>query len=295
LYSHRSWTERPEVTKKKNLNPGYIIYSIDRMFGKQKQGEEKEKTDLETIKELTEPPEKELTLPEKQLKPVEPVVKKPRKVPTGIPGLDDLLEGGFIPNSIVMVSGETGSGKTIFCTQFIWNALCLGENGVYVTLQQSPEEIKNDVDTFGRDFDIAEKKNQVRVVYADPQDLKGFIKLILNNVKDIKAKRLVIDSISLIGEQVKEVRKALTYLIRELKKLGVTTLMTSEIPEGTNKLSRFGIEEFIVDGVIVLQYMKYAAGNVPRSLFIKKMRRTRHGMDIYPFEITDKGIVVKKT
>lgn len=265
------------------------------MFGKQKQGEEKEKTDLETIKELTEPPEKELTLPEKQLKPVEPVVKKPRKVPTGIPGLDDLLEGGFIPNSIVMVSGETGSGKTIFCTQFIWNALCLGENGVYVTLQQSPEEIKNDVDTFGRDFDIAEKKNQVRVVYADPQDLKGFIKLILNNVKDIKAKRLVIDSISLIGEQVKEVRKALTYLIRELKKLGVTTLMTSEIPEGTNKLSRFGIEEFIVDGVIVLQYMKYAAGNVPRSLFIKKMRRTRHGMDIYPFEITDKGIVVKKT
>lgn len=263
------------------------------MFGKEK-NVEKEKTELETIKQLTEPPEKELTLPKKELKPVEPVVKRPRKVPTGIPGLDDLLEGGFIPNSTVMISGETGSGKTIFCTQFIWNALCLGENGVYVTLQQLPAEIKNDVASFGRDFDIAEKKDQVRVVYADPQDLKGLIKLVLKNVKEIKAKRLAIDSMSLIGEQAKEVRRALTYLIRELKKFGVTTLMTSEVPEGTNRLSRFGIEEFIVDGVIVLQYMKYAAGNVPRSLFIKKMRRTKHGMDIYPFEINDKGIVVRK-
>ncbi len=273
------------------------------MFEKQEPDEEKKESELETIKQLTKPTEpfpstvgKEITLPKKELKPIEkPIVEKPKRIPTGILGLDELLEGGFVPNSVVMVSGETGSGKTIFCTQFIWNALCLGENGVYVTLQQPPHEIKNDVSVFGRDFDIAEKKDQVRVIYADPQDLKKLIKLILKNVKEIKAKRLVIDSISLLGEHVKEVRGALTYLVRELKGLGITTLMTSEIPEGTNKLSRFGIEEFIVDGIIVLQYMKYAAGNVPRSLFIKKMRRTRHGMDIYPFNITDKGIIVKKT
>lgn len=266
------------------------------MFEKEKPVEEEE-SELNSIKKIAEPSfENEVTLPERELEPIEkPIVKRPERVPSGIPGLDDLLEGGFIPNSIVMISGEAGSGKTILCTQFIWNALCLGENGVYVTLQQPPQEIKNDVATFGRDFDIAEKKDQVRIVYADPQDLKKLVVLILKNIKEINAKRLVIDSISLIGEQTREVRKSLTYLVRELKRLGVTTLMTSEIEEGTNKLSRFGIEEFIVDGVIVLQYMKYAAGNVPRSLFIKKMRRTRHGMDIYPFDITDKGLVVKKT
>ncbi len=267
---------------------------MDKMLEEQEPAEKK--SEFEAIQQISESTGKEISIPQKELRPIEgPIVKKPKRVPTGIPGLDDLLQGGYVPNSVVMVSGETGAGKTIFCTQFIWNALCLGENGVYVTLQQPPEEIKNDVAGFGRDFDIAEKKDQVRVIYADPQDLKKLIKLILKNVKEIKAKRLVIDSISLLGEHVKEVRGALTYLVRELKGLGITTLMTSEIPEGTNKLSRFGIEEFIVDGIIVLQYMKYAAGNVPRSLFIKKMRRTRHGMDIYPFNITDKGIIVKKT
>jgi len=289
------------------------------LFRKGKPGE-KEKSELNEIKRLVEradtlepikPPEKhELTLPENNLKPIErleekPVEKppekpieklvekpeekpieklpeKPERVPTGIPGLDDLLEGGFIPNSVVLISGEAGSGKTIFCTQFIWNALCFGENGVYVTLQQSPDEIKKDVVPFRRDFELAEKKDQVRVIYADSDNLNKLINRILKNVKKIKAKRLAIDSITLIGEHSKDIRRNLSYLIRELKKLGVTTVMTSEIEEGTNKLSRFGIEEFIVDGVIVLQYMKYAAGGVPRSMFIKKMRRTRHGMDIYP-------------
>ncbi len=83
--------------------------------------------------------------------------------------------------------------------------------------------------------------------------------------------------------------------LKALKTMGVTSLLITEIPEDNpKKLSRFGIEEFVADSVIILNYLEYAAGGVPRSLIIRKMRQTNHGVDIYPFEITKKGIVVKK-
>ena len=218
-------------------------------------------------------------------------ISKPSRIPTGIPGLDDILQGGFVPHSTILISGEAGTGKTIFCTQFIWNALCMGENGVYVTLQQAPEEIKNDVLPFGKDFYSAELRGQARILYLEPlNDIKKVINQILKNVKDINAKRLVIDSITLLGEQARDVRRSLTYLVRELKRMGVTTLLTSEIEEGTNKVCKFGVEEFIVDGVIVLKCGEDVIGDKPRSLYIKKMRRTKHDLNYHPFEISDKGI-----
>lgn len=221
--------------------------------------------------------------------------RKTSRIPTGIPGLDDLLKGGFLPRSVVMISGEAGTGKTIFCTQFIWNALCIGENGVIISLQQTPEEVKTDVAIFGRDFKRAEELGQVRIIYVEPQDVKKIIGIILKNVKQIQAKRLVIDSITLICEYFERpryIRENLGRLFTELKKMGVTTLVTSEVEEGTNLLSKNGIEEFLVDGVIVLKVGVDVVGGKPRSLFIKKMRRTNHDLNTHPFEITDRGIKI---
>jgi KaiC/GvpD/RAD55 family RecA-like ATPase len=253
---------------------------------------------VQSTEEILKPSSSQTPQQSLEVQAPKPAVKIPVKIPriaTGIPGLDNLLEGGFIPNSTILISGEAGSGKTIFCTQFLWNALCMGENGVYVTVQESPEDIKNDIMSFGRDFNDAIKRNQLRIIYKEPHKLEDLVKDIIKNVKQINAKRVVIDSVTLIGEEVKNVRRSLIYLVRILKSLGVTTLLISEIEEETKKLSKFGVEEFIVDGVIVLQYLEYAAGGATRSLLIKKMRRTNHGKDIYPFEITKKGIVVRET
>ncbi|MCK4497477.1 MAG: ATPase, partial [Candidatus Aenigmarchaeota archaeon] len=90
-----------------------------------------------------------------------------------------------------------------------------------------------------------------------------------------------------------QIRKLLFNTINVIKKNKCTALITSEIPEGMRGLSKFGVEEFVVDGIIVLNYLEYAAGGLDRSLIIRKMRRTDHGKDIYPIEITSKGIVVK--
>jgi KaiC/GvpD/RAD55 family RecA-like ATPase len=223
------------------------------------------------------------------------MIKKMDRVPSGIPGLDELIEGGFVPNSVVMIAGESGTGKTIFCTQFIWNALCIGDNGVYVTLQQIADEVRDDIAIFGRDFKRAEEMNQCRIVFIEPQDIKKIIEIILKNVKEIKAKRIVIDSISMIceyAEKRRDIRYSLGYLLRQLKRMGVTTVVSSEVEEGSSLLSRHGIEEFLVDGVIILKCGVDVVGGKPRSLYIKKMRRTKHDLNTHPFEITERGIKV---
>jgi KaiC/GvpD/RAD55 family RecA-like ATPase len=92
-----------------------------------------------------------------------------------------------------------------------------------------------------------------------------------------------------------KVRMELMDMIRMIENTGVTSIFIGEIPETEAKaLSRLGVEEFIVDSIIVLHYLEYAAGGTPRSLIIRKMRRTDHGTDIYPLEITSKGLIVKK-
>ena len=223
-------------------------------------------------------------------------VKKVDRVSTGIPGLDKIIGGGFIPNSVVMVSGESGTGKTILATQYIWNALCMGENGLYVTLQQTADDIKDDVAVLGRNFRKAEEIGQCRILYAEPQDMKKIIAITLKNVRDLKAKRVVIDSITMLAEYAereRDIRFSLSRLIQELKKMGVTALVTSEVEEGSHALSKFGIEEYLVDGVIVLKCgLDVGLGGKPRSLYVKKLRRTSHDLNIHPFEISDRGIKV---
>jgi KaiC/GvpD/RAD55 family RecA-like ATPase len=227
---------------------------------------------------------------------IEQIKKNHYRVPSGIPGLDEMIGGGFVPNTIVLVSGEAGTGKTLFCTQYIWNALCMGENGVYVTLQETADEIKKDVAFFGRDFSKAEQLGQCRIVQVEPQNMKDIVNAILKNVKAIGAKRLAIDSITMIceyAEKKKDIRYNLSRLFGEIKKMGVTTLAISEIEEGSNAVSRFGVEEFMVDGVIVLTCgLDIGLGGKPRSLYIKKMRRTSHDLNTHPFEITERGIKV---
>jgi len=220
-----------------------------------------------------------------------------RRVTSGIPGLDPLIEGGFLENSVNLVTGETGTGKTTFCLQFLWEGLQKGETGVYITLEQSPEDIKEDAAHFGWNFDSYEKKGLCRVIYHDPAQVNNLGTVIVDEIKSLKAKRLIVDSTSLIGlslENKSQVRKMLINLINVIKRAGCTALLISEIEEDTKGLSRYGVEEFVVDGIIVLNYLEYATGDLNRSLIVRKMRRTAHGADIYPTEITRKGMIVKK-
>ena len=218
------------------------------------------------------------------------------RMESGISGLDPLIQGGFLQNSVNLVAGETGTGKTIFCTQFLWHGLQKGDTCLYITLEEDPQDIKDDAMQFGWDLEKFEKKGLLKVIYHDPAQVNNLGAVIMDEIKRMDVKRLVIDSISVVAltiESQSQIRKALYNMISTIKKTGCTALVTSEIPEGVKQLSRFGVEEFVVDGVIVLNYLEYAAGGLDRSLIIRKMRRTKHGKDVYPIDITPKGIVLK--
>lgn len=218
------------------------------------------------------------------------------RVSSGIPGLDELIEGGFVKNSINLVSGATGTGKSIFGLQYIWHGLQNGENGVYISLEQEPENIFDDVRGFGWRFDQYIEEKKCIIEYLPGWKLEELPVVVTEKINEIKAKRFVLDTLTLVASRLDKIaiRAEISEFLRQLKKSDVTSLLLSEIPEGTKTLSRFGIEEFLADSIVILHYLEFAAGGVPRSLTIRKMRRTDHGTDIYPLSITKNGLVIKK-
>ena len=218
------------------------------------------------------------------------------RVPSGIPGLDKLMEGGFAKGSTTLVSGAAGTGKTIFCSQFIWEGLQKGETCMFITLEERPEDILGDVQRFGWDFEKYMKDKKFFLTYQDPFQITDVTSPLLDEIKQKNVHRVAIDSTAVFGMYYKEafeIRKQLFKLLTGLKDIGVTSVITSELPEETTILSKFGVEEFIVDGVIMLHFLGIGEASY-HSLQIRKMRRTDHDKDVYPMEIGKNGIIVKK-
>ncbi|MFC2143226.1 RAD55 family ATPase [Candidatus Aenigmatarchaeota archaeon] len=220
------------------------------------------------------------------------------RIASGIPGLDSLIGGGFVKNDVYLITGGTGTGKTMFCSQFLWEGLQKGENGIFFSLEQLPEDILDNAEVFGWDFRKYIKQGSFKIDYQDPFEMVDIISATKAKAKEINAKRVVIDSTSLFGMVFKsehELRKKLYEVIKHFKSMNAVVLITSEILEDFKSLSRFGVEEFVVDGVILLHYLDFGAGaSSNRSLIVRKMRKTKHGTDIYPLDITNDGLKVLK-
>ncbi len=216
---------------------------------------------------------------------------KVERVKTGIFGLDKLTQGGFVKGSSVLVSGETGTGKTIFCLQYLWEGLKNDESGVYITLEESAEEIKKDALVFGWDFEKYEKEGKFKIIEKnvfEDTNLEFF------EIDELKAKRVVIDSVSLLSlfiEDKASMRNKMRELIKSLKERGVTVLLTSEIVgEG---FSRLGVEEFLADGIIKIYYSSIG-GSSFGTIEVRKMRRTKHKHGIFDLILNEKGIRISK-
>lgn len=218
------------------------------------------------------------------------------RVSTGIYGLDELMEGGFVKNSVNLITGSAGTCKTTFGLQFIWEGLLKGENCVFISLEQEPEEIFADVEHFGWDFKKYIEQKKCIIEYLSTWELAELPLVINDKIKTINAKRFVLDTLSLVCSEYEptRIRIEISEFLNGLRHSGATSLLTCEIPEDSKSLSTFGVEEFLVDGIIVLSYLGLVVGGSPRSLIIRKMRRTNHGSDVYPIDITKRGMEIKK-
>jgi len=231
---------------------------------------------------------------------------------TGVQGLDEKMQGGFVKGSVNLITGKTGTGKTAFCSSFLYLGTQKNEAGVYVTTEESESDIKEDIKAmFNWDVENLEKKGLLKFLVIDPvitvnidreEEMSRILKLYVYDlfskieeiVKKANAKRLVIDSSTIIEMFIKDEylrRVALMKLINDLKKLDITTVITGTIPEGTDMLSIGGIIEFLVDTIVKLEFMPVAE-EFKRTLTIRKMRRTDHSIYIHPFEITKSGLKV---
>lgn len=220
---------------------------------------------------------------------------KKERMETGVPGIDELIGGGLIPNSLTLLTGTTGTGKTIMSTQFIYSGVKdYNQTGVYISFEEPVDNIKENSLEFGWDFDSLEKKGKVIFVRYDPFHVEDIYELIETNIKKVDAKRVVIDSISALGLYVRDIpdiRRMVFNISLLLRKLNCTSFLISETLPMQGSLSRFGVEEFVTDNVIVLYYNK-TGSQFSRSLTIWKMRGSGHSNRIHPYAISNKGITV---
>lgn len=224
------------------------------------------------------------------------------RVATGITGLDDLVEGGLPKGSAVLVSGGSGTGKTILCLQYIfWGASRYKEPGIYVTLESGLHNIVWDMASFNWDIKALQDKNLMKIYRVNMNAESNFsspseriiaeLETIAKIVAEMKAKRLAIDSTTAFGLWIKsegEMRNLFFKFTEALKEIGCTTLLVADTKGGKMDFSAFGVEEFICDGIIALYFTP-----PHRSVFIRKMRGTSHSKTVHPFEIGVKGIEIK--
>ena len=232
----------------------------------------------------------------RQLKPLP-------KSPTGIPGMDEITGGGLPKGRPSLVAGSAGCGKTLFAMEFLVNgAIQYDEPGIFVAFEENAEELAQNVASLGFDLKALIKQKKLILDYvrverteieeAGEYDLEGlFIRLGLA-IDTIGAKRVVIDTVEVLFGALPNhaiLRAELQRLFRWLKDKGVSAIITAE--RGQGSMTRFGLEEYVADCVILLDH-RVSEQMSTRRLRIVKYRGTLHGTNEYPFLIGRNGISV---
>jgi len=225
------------------------------------------------------------------------------KCPTGITGLDNITEGGLPRGRPTLICGGAGSGKTLLSMEFLIRGITqYNEPGAFMAFEETAEELAENVASLGFDVNGLIARNKLAVDYVHMErseieetgeyDLEGlFIRL--NSMFDqVRAKRVVLDSIEALFAGIPSeaiLRAELRRLFRWLKEKGVTAIITAE--QGQNTLSRYGIEEYVSDCVILLDH-RVSNQIATRRLRIVKYRGSKHGTNEYPTLIDELGLSV---
>ena len=228
-----------------------------------------------------------------------------QKIPFGIRGFDVISEGGIPKGRTTLLSGTSGSGKTLFAAEFLWRGVKeYKENGVFVTFEETPKDICRNVMSLGWDLRALEKQGKIAFVDASPSpdektevgeyDFGALVARILHAIKKVNAERVSVDSITALFPQYKDtgiIRRELFRIAAALKKEGVTTVISSERLAEYGDVARFGVEEFVSDNVIILRNV-LGEERRRRTIEILKFRGTMHQKGEYPFNISPAGIRV---
>ncbi len=230
-------------------------------------------------------------------------VERLEKAPTGITGLDEVTLGGLPRGRATLICGGAGCGKTMLAVEFLVNGVReYGEPGVFVAFEETKEELV--VNSASLDFDLGQLVRQGKLaidhIHIDPNeiaetgdyDLEGLFIRLKYAIESVGAKRVVLDTIETLFSGFTNtalLRAEIRRLFQFLKSFGVTAIVTGE--RGENALTRFGLEEYVADCVILLDH-RVNDQITTRRMRIVKYRGSSHGTNEYPFIIDEQGFSV---
>lgn len=226
---------------------------------------------------------------------------------TGIPGFDLVAAGGLPQHRVTLVLGSAGTGKTIFAAQFLVEGIRrAGQPGVFVTLEESPEDLRASMHSLGWDLAAFEEEGTLAFVdgsslvaeeeaLVGDYDLGGLLARIQAAIGKVGAKRLAMDAITALFARFPDpirVRSEFFRIARAIRNMGVTSVVTSERNANEAEISRYGVEEFVVDNVIIVRN-ELEEELRRRTLEILKMRGVPHRRGHFPLVIVSgRGIEV---
>lgn len=218
------------------------------------------------------------------------------RVSTGIKGFDEMLGGGFPKQHHVLIAGGPGTGKTSFCMEYLYRGAMKGENGAFLTLEEPPEKIIRDTTASFEwtEFPKFLKDGTLSVTGCEAYNFQNLMDLLQSKVTQQNAKRIAIDSLTMLGTFFTDehtMRKSLAEMLKLISSMDCTAMLTVERPFMDRDRMVFSFEEFVADSVIVLYNLPRRNERV-RALEVLKSRGSAHSKNIYPFEITKDGLVV---
>jgi len=227
---------------------------------------------------------------------------------TGIDGLDNILDGGIPRGNTVLVTGSVGTGKTSLSLQFLIHGAVQGEHGLFIGVTESSEKLLRNIVP----YDFYEKSLHEEKILSfvdlpeiyerlgldklefDQEEIHLLVNTITDFVKELKVKRLALDSITSVCYRLRTEEKVRDFVLRlgsSLSSLGCTTLLVSEVSPSEGMYSRYGVEEAIADGIVQMGNLE-RRGDLLRTLQVVKMRGTMHSRAKYVLDITTSGVLL---
>lgn len=221
-----------------------------------------------------------------------------QKVPTGIPGFDSLSFGGLSQGKTTLISGTAGSAKTILACQFLVEGIKRGENVVFLTFEEPAQSIRKNMRAFNWEikkweyegkwtFVDASPQNEEREVVTGDYDLGAMLARLEYAINKINARRVAIDSLGALFNQLSDtsqIRSDLLKTVSILGKLRVTSVITAERTQEYGEITRYGVEEFVTDNLVILRNVLVEEKR-RRTIEILKYRGSDHQKGEFPFTI----------
>lgn len=224
------------------------------------------------------------------------VIEPIKRMKSGVPGLDDLIEGGYPEGSSVLISGTPGTGKSTIGVQFVYNGVKeYDDNGLIITVEESKDQIIRNMSRFGFDLEPLLDSKRITIV-EEPVLFERVVthETIEEIIKKNNIKRVVFDSLTLfkhVYPDEEKRRREILRFIETFRNLGCVCLFTMERPTGD--LNQYFPEEFFMDGLIIMsQLIMSKKTKTTRIVGVVKLRGTKHPNHFYPMRFTDNGIVV---